>query len=231
MPIKYFIMKTIRILGSSSCYSSLSEVYKARNISWHDLMYIVIYNKYYRDFLRKHDLEALINKLEEESEGMFNGRDIEMFRARMQDYKVASYEIKICSTREPITILGHTFNGLHDIQRHCELENNDSSSLGNGEGCYVPKSFSETLPYPDIHIGQLWERYPCFDSYDYANEKRTYQNYIFKKTPISKEDIVKLHKLPATTNFCKVTDEIPEDLLPILYYVGEGDTMLLATKK
>lgn len=223
-------MNTIRILGASYCYNSLSEVYKARNISWYDLMYIVRYNKYYRDFLRKHDLEALIKKLEEESEGMFNGQAIEMFSARMKDYKVASYEIKICSTREPITILGHRFNSLYDIQRHCELENNESSCFRNGEGCYVPKSFSETLPYPDIHIGQLWKRYPCFDSYDYANEKRTYQNYIFKKSPITKEDIVSLHNLPSETNFCKVTDKIPEDLLPILYYEGEGDTMLLATK-
>ena len=27
-----------------------------------------------------------------------------------------------------------------------------------------------------------------------------------------------------------VTDKIPEELLPVLYYVGAGETMLLATK-
>lgn len=222
-------MNTIRILGASYCYNSLSEVYKARNISWYDLMYIVRYNKYYRDFLREHDLEALIKLLEKESEGLFNGWDKEMFIERVKDYKVASYDIKILSTREPVTILGHRFRSLYDIQTHCELEDNDYN-FGDGSGCYVPKSFRETSPYPDIHIGQLWERYPCFDSYDYATEKRTYQNYIFKKTPITKEDIVELQKLPRETNCCIVTDKIPEELLPVLYYVGEGETMLLATK-
>ena len=222
-------MRSIRMLGKTYTYSSLLEIYNEKKVSWCDLKDIVIYNKCYRDYFREYSFEALVKLLEEESEGLFNGRDKEMFIERMKDYKVASYEIKILSTNKPITILGHTFDGLYDIQTHCELEDNDYY-FRDGSGCYVPKSFRETSPYPDIHIGQLWERYPCFDSYDYATEKRTYQNYIFKKTPITKEDIVELQKLPRETNCCIVTDKIPEELLPVLYYVGAGETMLLATK-
>ncbi|MBR3871740.1 MAG: hypothetical protein IKJ22_03260 [Paludibacteraceae bacterium] len=222
-------MRSIKKLSGSYTYSSLLEIYNEKKVSWRDMIDIVIYNKCYRDYFREYGFEALVKLLEEESEGLFNGWDKEKFIERMKDYKVASYDIKILSTREPVTILGHRFRSLYDIQVHCELENNDYY-FRDGSGCYVPKSFRETSPYSDIHIGQLWERYPCFDSYDYATEKRTYQNYIFKKTPITKEDIVELHKLPRETNCCIVTDKIPEELLPVLYYVGAGDTMLLATK-
>ena len=138
-------------------------------------------------------------------------------------------KIKECSINQPITILGHTFKGLNDIIRHVELSSSNYR-YRDGLWCNVPRQFKETGGYADIHIGELYEKYPCFDAEDYANENRYYQNFIFRKYPITNDDLETLYDLPQSTNFCKVTEQIPEEVLPILYYKGEGSTMLLATK-
>lgn len=138
-------------------------------------------------------------------------------------------KIKECSINQPITILGHTFNGLNDIISHVELSSSNRR-FRDGLWCNVPSQFVETGGYADIHIGELYEKYPCFDAEDYANENRYYQNFIFRKQPVTNDDLETLYDLPQSTNFCKVTEQIPKEVLPMLYYRGEGSIMLLATK-
>ena len=48
-------------------------------------------------------------------------------------------------------------------------------------------------PKEGVYVGVISERYPCFDSHDYAYENRRYWNIIFAK---SEEDLnSKLEKL------------------------------------
>jgi hypothetical protein len=81
-----------------------------------------------------------------------------------------------------------------------------------------------------IAVVELYEHYPVFDSYDMGDD-RTYQNYFFINGDVSAEDVEKRAKLSDGVNYCMVHEDLPEEMLPVLYYNGDGDYMLLAQKK
>lgn len=194
-----------------------------------DLISSVRYDGLYRKIYREKGIEAMLEMVYYDSIDSLSEEEMQELRKAIEDYAMGSYKIQVYSINQPITILGHTFSGLNDIIRHIELSSSNRR-FSKGLWCTVPLQFRETGGYADIHIGELYEKYPCFDAEDYANENRYYQNFIFRKQPVTQGDLEALYDLPQSTNFCKVTEQIPEDILPILYYKGEGSTMLLATK-
>ena len=130
--------------------------------------------------------------------------------------------IRRCSIMEDVEILGHVFHGLADIKKHVEMS------------LYRRFSGREATPQEpesrcNVHVGELWVPYPCFDFEDFVNENRTYQNYIFRRRPITQDDMKKLSDLPGKCNECRVTKDAPEEMLPMVYYVGDGYEMLVAT--
>ena len=138
--------------------------------------------------------------------------------------KVAIYDIQCYNIKDKITVLGHTFDGLEDVIKHRELIGKE---FMRGFDCFAPQNVNV---YSDIHIGELYENYPIFDSYDLGDD-RTYQNYIFRKDEISRKEMEAAFAVYHRGNFCMVHEQIPEGMLPILYYSGEGNYMLLATNK
>lgn len=74
-------------------------------------------------------------------------------------------------------------------------------------------------PKEGVYVGVISERYPCFDSHDYAYENRRYWNIIFAK---SEEELnSKLEKLENEDhmiNFCKLSDT----LAPMAYWGGDS---------
>lgn len=130
-------------------------------------------------------------------------------------------EVRRCSITDDIDILGYVFHGLADIQKHVEMSLYKS---------YLKGKAYEREPERacDVHVGEMWMPYPCFDSEDYANENRTYQNFIFRQQPITQDDMRRLSELPAKGNECRISDNVPTDMLPMVYYIGDGDTLLLA---
>lgn len=137
--------------------------------------------------------------------------------------KQIDYQIRHCHIKDKITILGHTFNGLEDIEQHCAMRGKEYL---NGLECWKREGITE---YPDIHIGEIYDDYPVFDSYDLSDD-RTYRNYIFRRSPITEEDMKAAFRISHRTNFCMVHEDIPQEFLPILYYSGDGEYMLLATR-
>ena len=122
---------------------------------------------------------------------------------------------------------------LTDVKPEEEEKKSDNAFLKSltVEGQEILPTFDkEVTSYSDIHIGELYENYPIFDSYDLGDD-RTYQNYIFRKNEITKQDMETAFTVYYKGNFCMVHEQIPEDLLPILYYSGEGKYMLLASAK
>ena len=130
--------------------------------------------------------------------------------------------IQKVSIKDDIEILGHIFHGLKDIQKYVEMSLYKSYSHGLANerepqaGCH-------------IHVGKMWTPYPCFDAEDFANENRTYQNYVFRQRPITQDDMKALSELPSRGNECRISECMPTEVLPIVFYVGDGDTMLVAT--
>ena len=98
--------------------------------------------------------------------------------------------------------------------------------MGSQLYCFPTKEY---IPLENIHIGEIYESYPIFDSYDY-NDTRCYENYIFAPKPITKDQIQQYANIQFDSNYCMVHEQIPVEYLPILYYVGDGPYMVLATK-
>ena len=130
--------------------------------------------------------------------------------------------IQNVSINNEMEILGHVFHGLKDIQEHVEMSLYRSYSRGQAD-------VRNAKARCNIHVGEMWMPYPCFDAEDYANEYRTYQNYILRERPITQDDMKTLSELPSKGNECRISECMPAEMLPLVYYVGDGDTMLVAT--
>lgn len=80
------------------------------------------YNTCYRNHLRRHGVEDLIVRLSEEAPQL---KDESALLHRLREWaaeeRLADYDIQCYNIRDKVTILGHTFNGLKDIQEHIEL--------------------------------------------------------------------------------------------------------------
>lgn len=118
-----------------------------------------------------------------------------------------------------VEILGHVFHGLEDIRQYVEMSLYKSYDKGAASE-WEPKKKCE------IHVGEMWMPYPCFDSEDFANENRSFINFIFRSRPLTQDDMRQLSELPSSGSQCRVTDHVPQDMLPLLYYCGEGNEML-----
>jgi len=113
---------------------------------------------------------------------------------------------------------GREFHGLKELQEVAIEKYNKEERMGDS-------------PYVVIRE----QRYPCFDSEDYANEDRYYQSYYFttdreKAERICEETEVGYRfsgkeELYPILEPMLCMDEIEERHLPYIYYHGEGDTM------
>ena len=210
-------------------FDSLHEAYsylREENCwSRYNLFDIVRFNVCYRDHFRKYGFLALMAMILEDECLLTKEREvIDCLCKSASNWHIANYDIQCYNIKDKITVLGHTFDGLEDIIAHREVVGKQYYS---GFECFVP---SNIAPYDDIHIGEIYDSYPTFDSYDSA-DNRTYQNFIFRKKEISALDMKSAYDIPHISNFCKVHENIPEEMLPILYYSGDGKYMLLATAK
>ena len=84
------------------------------------------------------------------------------------------------------------------------------------------------LRIPGLHILEVYERYPCFDSSDYAYEDRYFRNYFFSDKPFTREQINRIAYMKRVGNLVFIKDEMPEWSLPSAYYKGEGDKIIYA---
>ena len=73
-----------------------------------------------------------------------------------------------------------------------------------------------------VHILNVYERYPCFDSHDFAYENRYWQFYFFSHDKFTESQLQELSKINIYMN-----RPYPECSIPCIYYCGEGDEMLI----
>ncbi|MBE6303613.1 MAG: hypothetical protein E7089_06725 [Bacteroidales bacterium] len=198
---------------------------KDYSLSSDTLWKIVQYNTRYRNYLRRYGVNILIIRFIIEAPQLIKETSLlNHLRKWAAKEKLADYDIQCYNIKDKVTILGHTFNGLKDIREHVELCGREGY---DGLHCWSP---TEVEPYEDVHVGHFYDNYPVFDSYDLGDD-RTYQNYIFRNSPIAEANMKETFCTFHGFNFCMVHENIPEDRLPILYYSGDGKYMLLATKR
>lgn len=188
---------------------------------------IIMNNICYRDYLRNYGIETLIMRLVADVPEL--KEDHKLLQSLREWYEeegktLSGYDIQCYNIKDTITVLGHEFYGLDDVIAHRCAYGRLRYSYPSINDCTPKKSVA------DIHVSEFYESYPVFDSFDIGDD-RTYQNYVFTSEPIGDEKLKQIFEINHNCNYCMVHEQIPESLLPILYYSGEGDYMLLAIKK
>lgn len=120
--------------------------------------------------------------------------------------------MKTIITRQPcnkdIEILGHVYHGIQDIRNQCQR---DSGALV---------------------ILQNSELFPCFDIDDYATETRFFRNFLFCKSneeAARKGYIFRKGEIRGV-NYCLIGEDMPEEMLPMVYYEDESKEVMIARK-
>lgn len=129
------------------------------------------------------------------------------------------------SIHDDVEIMGHLFHGLKEIESAVEL----SGSI-SGIRYDVSNRRNPEVVVPGIHIAEVWESYPCFDSEDRMYENRRYQNYFFSNVPFTVSTLRKiLSRCRSGCNYQYVNSDMPVEFAPAVYYVGDFGKMVLAT--
>lgn len=200
--------------------------YISENEKYYEVNALLMHNVVIRDAMRKLGVTPVVEHIK-----TFAPNDekllerLNSFQSAYPNGSIGNIDIQVYSVYEEVKILGHTFHGLNDIMDYVEMSLNDKSSSEGKVYSRTPKKEG------DVHVGEVWASYPCFDSEDYANETRTYQNYIVRSKPIVNEDLQKLKALPSGINYERVSENVPLSMLPMVYYKGDGCYMLVATGK
>ncbi len=216
------ISNYFQTLYFSTWQEAVKVLYRSNRIGY-ELQRFIQYNVVMRDILRQKGIEALLDEIFTiVPRRCVDERTIQYIIKYWTENPIADYDIQMYHIDDDITILGHTFHGLNDVRQHCEMTASVKSQLH----CFPTKEY---IPLENIHIGEIYESYPIFDSYDYS-DNRCYENYIFASEPIMEELMQQYANIKPESNYCMVHEHIPAKNLPILYYVGEGPYMVLATK-
>lgn len=185
---------------------------------------IVLYNIPLRDRMREIGILAFGEELkqlrpgDEEFAKYVNG-----FVYNYKDVQLADFDIQLYAAIDDFTIGGHTFHGLDELEAKINLKAS-ASIIG---GCYFSEGDSKTAPF----VGELYERYPCFDSSDYATENHYYENYIVRDRAITREELQELSATKGGGNRKKLTEQTPVKMLPMVYYDGDSGFILVGTVK
>ena len=208
-------------------FSTLREGVAALRYPYNYIENIVRQNVRYRDYERLHGARAVVNLLIGEAPQI--GVDtIQVNRAvaYLKSNPIADYDIQCLPVDKAFTICGHIFADFAELRNCVEL-------TGGARPDPIYGYHSTPLMHDDIdglHVGMLCEAYPRFDEFDDC-DNRTYQNYMFSDKPITQSMLKAFASLPQSSNYCKITEKIPADRLPLVYYVGDYNFIQIATAK
>lgn len=179
---------------------------------------VILYNVCLRNLLRKMGAQMLIyvlcNIVKPKTElKMAMARFVE----KWQDVPIGDFDIQLVSIYEEIDFGFATVLGLEEmkslVEKYIYCKGNDISNKEVQQGL--------------VHVGEVWDSYPIFDSED-LGDNRSYQNYIIRNRPISDQEMKALASVENKSNFRKLHEATPPELLPMAYYKGDGGFMLLA---
>ena len=191
---------------------------------------IVLYNIRFRDCLREKGLEGVIKMLINEAPTIAHDTKAlnylrEKWTDRMKEH-IADYDIQCLPKDRLILINDYLFNGLDEIDAHSEMSGNPTHRFCKW---YSREGYIHNPA--GLHVGNIWESYPKFDSFDDCDNRR-FNNYVISKDPLTEEKMDEYcNRIGTSGNACMVHEHIPEELLPVLYWDGDSDNVLLATAK
>lgn len=206
---------------------SLEEAidYIIENKSFYMLIKMIEYNVPLRDRIREIGLASFSQEMRTIFSEKYYSNTLDIYLDdlcnRWSNHTISDFDIQIYALLDSVTILGHDFSGLQEIASTTE-------ALLGSKSCQA--SYLD-IQNPKVHVGELYERYPCFDSDDYVNENRYYVNYLIRDHKIQESDLLACRDAKCSGNACRVNEKLSHELLPMVYYDGDSGFMLVATLK
>ena len=188
--------------------------YISNDKHYHAFDEMMLHNVVLRDAIRSFGVKKVIDQIKEFAPASEKLEKLfENFQNKYSDDYIGNLDIQVYSVIEDFQVFGETLHGSHDLLAYREISMEASQTSAKFQ---IPEKRGK------LHVGELWERYPCFDSWDYATESRFYRTCIIRKEPIKETEMLRLKK-------CGIGERTPLDMLPMVYYGGDGGFMLVAT--
>ena len=189
---------------------------------------IMQYNIRYRDYLREHGIDELVELMLREAPTLRQDKKtvMEIYERFERMGGIADYDIQCYDIMKPIPVLDKELPFSTIGGKNVEWFLGESR-LGEPDPWRNKQAIENEF---GLHLGQVYDSYPRFDSSDWSDD-RSYQNYIIRTSPIRKKEMLELMNVEALGNRQRVHEHLPKHLLPVLYYVGDGRYALLATAK
>lgn len=171
-----------------------------------------------RDAIRGNGIKAVADTLIEyapDSEKMKS--ELDKFVSR--DMHVADFDIQVLPVTAELTFFGKQIN-YDQLWDCCEIVQRIGHEASDRE------RKDDTL-----YVANLYEPYPCFDEFDYACEKRNFENYVISDHKITEDDLLKMEDDSHGLNYCFAVDSISSEFLPIVSRDGDDRFMYVATSK
>ena len=195
------------------------------NSLWAYIGHIVLYNVRYRDILRAEGIDGILKTLFAEAPAFrYQTNAIQYLCSSVDRHgRLADYDIQCLSIGDAFQVHGREFNGLDEVKGKVDWYLRD----GGEPRAARPQGFR----FNPLHILCNYEPYPIFDSSDWGDD-RTYCNYFFLNRQFQPSDFKEITGIKPDGNSCKAHERLPHTgECPLLYYPGDGKTMLLVTPK
>lgn len=186
---------------------------------------IVLFNVRYRDIFRAGGAETLYPALFKEAPALQKEKSAlkSLEDALDRRGRLGDYDIQCISVNDSFCVHGRVFDGLNDVRKNVELYMRRRREPSES------KHYQHRLG--DVHVLCYYEPFPIFDSSDWG-EDRTYCNFFFKNWRFGVSDFRRIDEIPDDGNLNKANERLPfVNEMPLLYYPGDGDSMLLVTAK
>lgn len=192
--------------------------------------HIIMYNIRFRDCLRSKGIYGVFLMLIKEAPSIaYEIKALKHFKKKWTERlnkHIADYDVQCLPKDYWFQIENCLFEGLNDIDAQVEIYGRIDSLhqkwYSRGECKRNPAG---------LHIGQLYENYPKFDCFD-DSDNRCFTNYVISKQPLTEKKMEEYYtKVERFIDAQMVHEYIPKEFLPILYYNGDSDYVLIATPK
>lgn len=193
--------------------------YIAESHLYYYLYDLVFRNVPIRDAIRSNGLRNVADKLLEYAvDDVRLKAEIGQIVEKHGDGNVADFDIQVLPVDAKLNIRGMQLD-YSQMVKHIEV----AKRVGGG--------LSDTEPDDTLHVAAVYDRYPCFDSYDYANENRCYVNLFVSDHLMTNGELLEIEKSPHLMDYNYVHDGMDSKWLPAVYYRGDGNFMVVATSK
>lgn len=195
---------------------------------------IVQSNIVYRNFLRENGYQATAEKLKCEAPSLMripNAFDIidDWWREIEAKGGLGNYDIQCYELTDTFTVFGKKIRGLDSLRKivNTSRMNGDENFSENMRSTRL-SSDRRKNKFSSLFAAEIWECYPCFDSWDYLNENRRFQCYYIRNHKIC-DDFFKDNSNVNLQNV--VSEDIKLSDLPLVYYDGDSNVMYVLSPR